>query len=311
MANRSFGPFVLILSVFATNLTAFYMIGIPAQAYRQGIGVWGMVGVAVGILTAVCIYVFGYRAWILGKKYGFVTQAEMFGARYDSQTYGIVMFIINVILLIPYIITSLVGAALALEVFTNGIVSYSAGTIILAVIVLLYTTFGGMRGTAYTNVLQGIIFLVVGVVSFFAISSAGGGLGGITQKLLTNHPELLQRAGVITVKEWITTMLLPPIAVVAFPHIFTRLLTGKNSKSIKRLCLSYPILYFVSYLPIVFIGVWGAVLIPGLQGKAADATAFGRDRIYCNISCYNVLNRCNVPHGEHFVHKRCTEKILS
>jgi len=36
MANRGLGFFVLIFAVFGTNMTAFYMMGIPGQAYNVG-----------------------------------------------------------------------------------------------------------------------------------------------------------------------------------------------------------------------------------------------------------------------------------
>ena len=42
LANRSIGPLVFFLSIFATNMTAFAILGSSGQAYRQGIGIYGL-----------------------------------------------------------------------------------------------------------------------------------------------------------------------------------------------------------------------------------------------------------------------------
>ena len=41
LASRSIGPLVFFLSLFATNMTAFAILGSSGQAYRQGIGIYG------------------------------------------------------------------------------------------------------------------------------------------------------------------------------------------------------------------------------------------------------------------------------
>lgn len=42
LANRSIGPIFFFLSIFATNMTAFAILGSSGQSYRQGIGIYGL-----------------------------------------------------------------------------------------------------------------------------------------------------------------------------------------------------------------------------------------------------------------------------
>ena len=70
MGSRTFGTLALVVSIYATNMTAFYMIGIPGMAYHKGIGLYGFVAFGTAILTAGLYYLVGYRAWLLGKKKG-------------------------------------------------------------------------------------------------------------------------------------------------------------------------------------------------------------------------------------------------
>jgi SSS family solute:Na+ symporter len=59
MAGRAFGPVVLIFTVYATNMTAFYMLGTPGNAYRQGIGTYGYIAFASALVIPAMFYLIG------------------------------------------------------------------------------------------------------------------------------------------------------------------------------------------------------------------------------------------------------------
>ena len=42
VASRSIGPFLLLMSLFGTNMTAFAILGASGEAYHAGIGVFGL-----------------------------------------------------------------------------------------------------------------------------------------------------------------------------------------------------------------------------------------------------------------------------
>jgi solute:Na+ symporter, SSS family len=42
LASRTIGPMVFFLSIFATNMTAFAILGSSGLAYNRGIGVYGL-----------------------------------------------------------------------------------------------------------------------------------------------------------------------------------------------------------------------------------------------------------------------------
>ena len=42
MASHSIGPVLLMMSLFGTTMTAFALVGSTGEAYRVGIGVYGM-----------------------------------------------------------------------------------------------------------------------------------------------------------------------------------------------------------------------------------------------------------------------------
>ncbi len=269
MAGRAFGPVVLIFAVYATNMTAFYMLGTPGNAYRQGIGTYGYIAFASALVIPAMFYLIGYRAWLVGKRYGYMTPSELLGARYESPAVALVLFVLLVFYTVPYIVTSVVGAGLALESLGKIPYLWGAGGVLL--ITMLYTVFGGMRGTAWTSVFQGLVFIIVGVLAFVLIANALGGFAAITQRVSVERPELLHRAGNFDPKDWFSFIFIAPLAVIAFPHVFMRLLTGRSERTLKALTVVYPLLFLLTWPPVIYIGLWGSVIIPGLDAKSSDA----------------------------------------
>ena len=42
VASHSIGPFLLLMSMFGTTMTAFALVGSSGEAFREGVGVYGM-----------------------------------------------------------------------------------------------------------------------------------------------------------------------------------------------------------------------------------------------------------------------------
>jgi SSS family solute:Na+ symporter len=271
MAGRAFGSVALVLVVYATNMTAFYMLGTPGNAYRQGIGTYGYIAFSSALVVPAMFYLVGYRAWLVGKHYGYMTPPELYGARWQSPAVALVLFVLLALYTIPYVITSVIGAGLALESLTQGQISFQWGAVAVLVITMLYTVFGGMRGTAWTSVFQGLVFMIIGLLSFVMIAQALGGFEQITQRVWQERPELLQREGNFDPKVWFSFVFIAPLAVIAFPHVFMRLLIGKTHKTLKVLTVVYPLLFLLTWPPVIYIGLWGSVVFPGLDTKASDA----------------------------------------
>lgn len=272
MASRGLGTFVLFLGLYATNMTAFFIIGIPGQAYHSGVGVFGWVASTFPFIAPITFLIIGYRCWLLGKKYGYMTQAQIFGGRWHSDAVSIVMFLLLTYYMVPYIVMGVIGSGLTFDSATRGAIPYWAGGLIVVLAILFYVTLGGMRGTAWINVFQGAVFLVFLAMAFVLIVKALGGFEDITERILAEKPELFRRSGIpeFSPKRWFSFSLVPSLAVIMFPHVFTRLLTAKSHVPLKNTCVLYPLVTLLSWLPVVMIGTWGAVAIPGLEGKASD-----------------------------------------
>ena len=81
--GRRAGFFVLYLAVVSTYHSAFAFLGSGGFFYTHGIGFWdaGTWTLMMGLIT----YAFGTRIWALGKKFGYLTPADMLADYYESE----------------------------------------------------------------------------------------------------------------------------------------------------------------------------------------------------------------------------------
>ena len=69
VASHSIGPFLLLMSVFGTTMTAFALVGSTGKAFERGIGVYGLMASISGLIHAAVFFLIGMRLWVFGKKY--------------------------------------------------------------------------------------------------------------------------------------------------------------------------------------------------------------------------------------------------
>lgn len=204
LASHSIGPFMLLMSIFGTTMTAFALVGSTGEAYAEGVGVYGMLASSSGIIHSLCFFLLGIKVWSLGKKYGYKTQIQFFRDRLESDKIGILLFPVLVGLVIPYLLIGVMASGTVIEAITEGAFadSFAAydygvpgwiGSLVVSAVVLIYVFFGGMRGTAWANTFQTIVFMALGVVTFFMISSRMGGVQAASEAVVKKHPSKLIR----------------------------------------------------------------------------------------------------------------------
>lgn len=334
LASRSLGPYVFLLSLFGTNMTAFAILGSSGMAYQRGIGVYGLMASASGFVIPMTIFFIGTRLWSLGKRFGHMTQVQYFRDRWECSGIGTYIFALTAAMLVPYIIIGVMGGGQTLEaistimgpdnkpvmeqVIKDGkplvkpvmvpekdgdgkvvlmkdgkpklvqktdaagtpltepvmrakhFVSYEFGGAIVALVVMSYVFFGGMRGTAWVNTFQTILFLCFGGIAIILISRSLGGFGDAIQKIAENKATapLLTRAR-IPVEEFFSYTFIP-LSSIMFPHIAIMCMTAEKVTSFKKTVIFYPICILLIWLPSVFLGVIAAGQFPGLKAGETD-----------------------------------------
>ena len=282
LASHSIGPFLLLMSLFGTTMTAFALVGSSGEAFKEGVGVYGMLASSSGIIHSLCFFLIGVKVWSLARRHAYTTQIQFFRDRLESDKLGLLLFPILVGLVIPYLLIGVMSSGVVVQNMTagafpeiaafatknpgtNGGVPPWIGSLVICLVVLCYVFFGGMRGTAWANAFQTLVFMVLGVVTFCVIANKLGGKQSLWENLQTLGEaipyEKATRAEMSRTKFF--SYLLIPLSVGMFPHLFQHWLTAKRAKAFKLPVVAHPLFIMIVWVPCVLIGVWATTdLLP-------------------------------------------------
>src|SRR5262249_488776 len=224
-------------------------------AFANGIVTYGLMASSSALIIPVGLFFIGTRLWALGKRHGFMTPVQMFRDRWECGHIGTAIFAVQAVLLVPYIVIAVMGGGPTLASVSGGLVPYWLGGAVVSFVVMGYVFFGGMRGTAWVNTFQTILFLSFGAIAVTVIGRGMGGFSGAMESLLASPSTspLLTRERVSPLFFFSYTFI--PLSTIAFPHITIFCLTARRLAQFKRTVVFYPLCLLAIWLPGVFLGV--------------------------------------------------------
>ncbi|MFQ5865236.1 MAG: sodium:solute symporter [bacterium] len=270
VATRTIGPFILLMSLFGTNMTAFALLGASGEAYHEGIGVFALMASASALIIPSVFFFVGTRAWSVGKRFGYLTQVQYFRDRWGSDGLGLLLFFVLIGFVIPYLLIGVMAGGITLNQITKGQIPEWVGGLMVCLVVLAYVSYGGLRGTAWANTFQTLVFMLLGAVTYFVIVNKMGGLSNAMTLVAEKQPELLIRGDKIGPLKLLTYTCIP-LSVGMFPHMFMHWLSAKRAETFRYPLMFYPVCIAIVWVPSVVLGVLGSVGFPGLKGPAANS----------------------------------------
>jgi len=258
------------MSLFGTQMTAFALLGASGQSYRTGIGVFGLMASSSAIVVPAVFFFIGTRAWSVGKRQGYTTQVQLIRDRWGSDALGLLLFVVLVALLIPYLLIGIMGAGITLADISGGQVPTWVGGLVISLVVMVYVTYGGLRGTAWVNTFQTLVFMTLGAVTFVYVADAMGGVGAALARLAETRPGLLIRGENFSPIQYITFSFIP-LSAGMFPHLFMHWLTASKLRNFRITVVAYPVCIAIVWIPSVLLGVLGNDTFPNLSTPESNA----------------------------------------
>lgn len=173
LAGHGLGPIVLSLTMMATVFSAWFILGHQGTLWTIGFGY--MQHFLHVPLLGIFGIVFFPRVWSVCRKNGYITPSEMYGEYYDSELVRILVIVVAFLYAIPYVALQLRGAGYTFNVLSGGIIPVATGSVVLGAVVILYVFLGGLRATAITDTMQGILLVVgaviLGVTTYIAVDA--------------------------------------------------------------------------------------------------------------------------------------------
>ncbi len=266
--DRSFGLLVMYFVTGATVFSAFAFLGGPGWAYSRGAAAFYIL--SYGVLGMVPWYFLGPRAARLGRRFGFVTQAQLLTGRFPSRRLSVMVALLSVLAFIPYITLQMRGAGIVIEAVTEGHVPLWLGAAVAYGIVVLYVLVSGVSAVGWTNTLQGIFMLVIAwVLGIYLPNALYGGVGPMFREILAERPELLELPGLTAGGSpwswgaYSSAILVSAVGLTMWPHLFMKAFTAKDDRTLRRTVVLFPT-FQLFLLPVFLIGFAGVLFVENL-----------------------------------------------
>jgi Na+/proline symporter len=171
-AGRTLPIWVVFAMVFATWFGAETVLGISATFLREGLG--GLVSDPFG--ASLCLILVGLFFARPLYRMNLLTIGDYYRRRYNRPV-EVVTSICIALSYLGWVAAQVTALGLVFNVISQDEISRSAGMVVGASVVLLYTLFGGMWSVAFTTFVQ-MIIIVLGL--FYIAWMVSGMAGGVT-----------------------------------------------------------------------------------------------------------------------------------
>ena len=122
--ERAFGPVVMYFVIGATIFSAYALLGTPQRVVAKGSDAFYVL--AYGSVGLVPLFYYGARVRRIGAREWFLTQAEMFAARFESPAISVIMGVASIVAFVPYLVIQLKGAGVVMHAVTGWSVELGA-----------------------------------------------------------------------------------------------------------------------------------------------------------------------------------------
>jgi len=279
LAGRGFGVTVLFLTMFATQYSGNTFFAFTGATYRVGYA-WIM---SLHFMTAVviCYLLFAPQLYRRSRARGYLTPADFIQDRYGSRLLTLAVTVVMIVVLCNFLLAQLMAMGRAMQGMANdqGATAYSLGVVVLALIMVIYGTMGGMRAVAWTDALQGAILALGFVLLMVLLHERYGPIGDATRLLrqadFASGTRMTLVPDAARCREWLSYVLTVGFGICLYPQAIQRIYAARSQRALRH---SLALMVFMP-LPAMLIsmaaGIVALAYIPGLEGAAADQ-AFGR-----------------------------------
>src|SRR5699024_9768291 len=186
--------------------------------------------------------------------------------RYGNRAAHITVSIAMFIGAVGYMTTQVAATGLIMSLLFD--ISFNAGAWIGAGIVAIYTIAGGVIVAVWTDMIQGVMMIVMSIVVFFIAMSNVGGWGNMLNTLYTHDPALVSVMGVMPLTWVFSNTIMITFGIAGQPQMITRFLMLKDVKELRWGALVTGIAYSITTFFALGVGLSMRAMV--IDGKFAE-----------------------------------------
>lgn len=248
-ARDSAGTGTLTATLIASSMGAWILLS-PAEAGAAFGGIAAVMGYALGTALPMLSYaVIGPRIRQLIPEGHTLTEYTY--ARYGSAMYVYVL-LVSIAYMFAFLAAEMTGITTALSHVAEVPKWQTAG--LIGVFVLVYTAYGGLRASIFTDTVQTLIILPLLAVSFGVALLSLGGAESVYESVAVSSPQLLSPGFVPGVKFGVYVAVATFGAEMLNQAWWQRIYAGENDSAVRRSFL----VTAVAVIPMIFVaGLFG------------------------------------------------------
>ncbi|MDC1427001.1 sodium/proline symporter PutP [Gammaproteobacteria bacterium] len=257
LGGRKLGAAVTALSVGASDMSGWLLLGLPGAVYLSGLQEsWIGIGLVVGaylnwILVARRLRVFSFHA------NNSLTLPDYLENRFkdDSRLLRILSAAVILLFFTFYAASGLVSGAILFE--SSFGLDYGVALIIGAVVIVSYTFVGGFLAVAWTDAIQACLMAAALVMTPIAVFSAVGGTREVLDQVALINPTGLDLFGDVGALG-LLSLIAWGLGYAGQPHILTRFMAIEDPAqltSARRLAMSWMVIMLAGSVATGFAGM--------------------------------------------------------
>jgi Na+/proline symporter len=256
VAGRHLPLPIVTATVFATWFGAEAIFGVSSTFVKEGLN--GVVADPFG--SSLCLIIAGIFFSSKLYKLNIITLGDFYRARYN-RTVEVLTTIAIVISYLGWVAAQIKALGLIFNLITHQFISEDMGMVIGILIVLTFTTFGGMLSVAILDFIQMIVVIGGLLYIAYAISQLTGGIVPVIESASINHKlDFFPKGNIWT---WITffgTWITMMLGSVPQQDVFQRVTSAKTAKVALYGSILGATIYFIFTFVPMFIA-YSATLI--------------------------------------------------
>lgn len=267
VAGKKLPAWVIAFSTNATGESAWLLLGLTGMGYAVGIhALWVVLGEVLGVTLGWVFVALPFKAYT--DRYGSITVPDYLEARFRDtrNVFRMIGLLVILTMVVAYTAAQFTAMGKAFGSFAG--TTYTAGVFIGAAIILFYTSVGGFKAVAYSDLLQGLLMFFGLLILPFVAFAAAGGWTAVMDRLRAQDPALLAPMGTLglTVPGVISALgfVAVGLAFLGAPQLLTRWISARDRRDIVHGGPIAVVCIIVFDLGAVFGGIAGRALFPGL-----------------------------------------------
>lgn len=274
VAGRSLPLWLCTTTIIATWFGGGMMIGGAGAAYDDGI----IGNIADPFGAALCLFLLALFFVRLIRRLKLLTFVQFVEQRY-GPTAAIITSIASLMSTILWVAGMLVAFGIVFETLTGTPLVY--GILGGAVIVIIYTTMGGMLAVALTDFFQMIVIAIGLIVLLVVVLVDSGGWGAISSQLPEHTFRMypLEHTG----ERWLNYLrawVIFGLADIASQSLMGRALAAKSERVAQQSFYLASIGYLAFGMIPVLLGIIGSVTMPGLADSESIVPALAFEHLH-------------------------------